>query len=891
MGSDVHRAARIAASGHGGQVLVSAATAALMTRGWETQALRDLGEHRFKDLTAAERVFQLGEDEFPPLKSLYRTNLPVPTTAMVGREAELAAIVELLQREDVRLLTMSGPGGTGKTRLAIQAAAEASESYPDGVWWVSLAPLLDAHLVVSSLADALQVEEQPRRELAESLAERLDGKRSLLLLDNAEHLLPAVAHEIARLRDIAGPTIVVTSRERLQLQGEHVYAVPPLAEDEGVELFVTRARALDAAAQSSAAVVELCARLDNLPLALELAAARTVVFSPEQLLERLAQRLDLLKAGRDADPRQQTLRATIEWSYDLLDDTEQRLFRALSVCVGGCAYESAEAICSADPDTLQSLLDKSLLRRRESDLGPRYWMLETIRELAAEKLATERETDAMRRVHAEHYLAVARSANLDAEAEGQQRHDLIISERDNMRAALAWALETDERELGLELVLALENFWATSAPKEGLDLAGALLDGASGVPDRLVMRALRVQGGMENILGRTDRAIQGWERALTIAYELGDEQAVAILLHRLSDMARIRGDLQGARALADESLAGHRRVGFRKGEAQALTSLAEIARAEGELEGALELLHESARLCELVGFRWWLSGVLARIGAVSLELGRLDDARNNAGEALSLSRAMHDRKAVVYELGLLAEIAAEAGDRRRAGILWGAAEAENERAPAGRWIHGAIEPERVLARADSEFEEGMAFGRELSLEDATKLALDGESRLLLDEIGRGERLGDQLVLGEEVDPRLPRARTKSSRIRDPGKLREHLGIDRRVPREDAAARCLVLLLVSPHCRGLNRIAEPGRELRIDVSVGHPHRQEAVLGANRVEGIGDSACATLERLGRPGLGKPSGVELTANERRDHLRERQRDDVDVVRGDAAAGRASA
>ena len=358
-------------------------------------------------------------------------------------------------------------------------------------------------MLVSSLADALQVEEQPGRELAESLAERLDGKRALLLLDNAEHLLPAVAHEIARLRDVAGPTILVTSRERLQLQGEHVYAVPPLAEDEGVELFVTRARALEPAVQASRAVAELCSRLDNLPLALELAAARTVVFSPEQLLERLSQRLDLLKAGRDADPRQQTLRATIEWSYDLLDDTEQRLFRALSVFAGGCTYESAEAVCSADPDTLQSLLDKSLLRRRESDLGPRYWMLETIRELAAEKLATEGETDAMRRLHAEHYLALARSANLDAEAEGQQRHDLVIPERDNMRAALAWALETGERELGLELVVALENFWATSSPAGRARLGErSLLEGASDVPERLVVRALRVQGGMENMLGQ-----------------------------------------------------------------------------------------------------------------------------------------------------------------------------------------------------------------------------------------------------------------------------------------------------------------------------------------------------------------------------------------------------
>ena len=723
VGADVHRAARIAASGHGGQVLVSAATAAL---GAEPQVLPllDLGEHRFKDLAAAERVFQLGEGEFPPLKSLYRTNLPVPTTAMVGREPELAEIVEMLQRKDLRLLTLSGPAGTGKTRLAIQAAAEAAESYPDGVWWVSLAPLRDAHLLVSSLADALQVEEQPGRELAESLAERLDGKRVLLLLDNAEHLLPAVAHEIASLRDAQGPTILVTSRERLQLQGEHVYAVPTLTDDDGVELFMTRARALEPALQTSSAVVELCVRLDNLPLALELAAARTVVFSPEQLLERLSQRLDLLKAGRDRDPRQQTLRATIEWSYDLLDEAEQRLFRALSVFTGGCVYESAESVCAADPDTLQSLLDKSLLRRRASDLGPRYWMLETIREFAAEQLSSDGEAKGVRQRHAKHYLAVARSANLDAEADGRMRHDLVIPERDNMRTALGWALENEERELGWELLVALENYWATNSPQEGADWAAALLENSSGVAERLLVRGLRVRGGMARILGDVGLAAEYWERALAIARALDETKAVAVLEHRLSDVARLRGDLPRARALATESLAGFRGIGFGRGEGQALASLADTLRAEGDLDGALKLLHEAARICGAVGFYWWQAGALARIGAVSLELGRLDDARDNAQKALSLSRSMHDLKGVVYELSLLAEIDAKTGRRHRAGILWGAAEAERERVPAGRWLHGVVEPERVLAHADAEFELGRESGRELALEDAIALALD-----------------------------------------------------------------------------------------------------------------------------------------------------------------------
>src|SRR5919108_375996 len=360
VGMDVHRAARIAAAGHGGQVLVSASTAALVER-----ELRELGEHRLKDLQAAERIYQLGEDDFPPLKSLYRTNLPVPSTPFLGREAELADVVRLLRRDDVRLLTLTGPGGTGKTRLALQAAAEAADDFPDGLWWISLAPLRDASLLLPAVAHALEVTEQPDRPLAETLTAALRGKNTLLLLDNAEHLLPAAAREIAGVASVVGPVLLVTTRERLQLQGEQLYLVPTLREREGLELFHARARALDPEFAANGAVGELCSRLDNLPLAIELAAARTPLFTPKQLVERLSQRLDLLQAGRDADPRQQTLRATIAWSYDLLDPDEQRLFRGLSVFAGGCTFEAAEEVCEARADTLQSLLDKSLVRRRE----------------------------------------------------------------------------------------------------------------------------------------------------------------------------------------------------------------------------------------------------------------------------------------------------------------------------------------------------------------------------------------------------------------------------------------------------------------------------------------------------------------------------------------------
>jgi predicted ATPase/class 3 adenylate cyclase len=714
VGADVHRAARIAASGHGDRCSSPRRHGAPRSR-LPARSRQHRSDHR-----AAERVFQVGDREFPPLRSLYRTNLPVPTTPFLGREHELGGLVELLVRDEVRLLTMTGPGGTGKTRLALQAAGEASGEFPDGIWWVGLAPLRDARLLVSSLAQALMVEQRGDPDLTALVVSHLSGKRALILVDNAEHLLPEVASEITLLRDAVGPTILVTSRERLQLQGEHVYPVPTLAAADGIELFLDRAAALASGVEASDAIGELCSRLDNLPLALELAAARTVVFQPEQLLARLSERLDLLRAGRDADPRQQTLRATIDWSYDLLEPAEQDVFRGFSVFANGCTYEAAEAVCGADPDTIQALLDKSLLRRTEHD-PPRYWMLETIRELAAQRLDSEGEDAAVRRQHAEHYLAVARSANLDAEAPGPQRHDVVIPERDNMRAALAWAFAAGEREFGLELVVALENWWVTTSAQEGVEWIEALLGDASNLPDRLVVRALRAHGGMDNILGDLVLAEELWTRALGIAQATGQEQA-----SRFSSTAS-RTLPDGCRDWVRHwpaSLATHRRNGFRKGEAQVLTALADIELADGRREEALELLYESGRIADEIGFRWWLSGVRARIGGACLGLGRLEEAAVSTRDALSISSSIRDRRGVVSELFLLAEILVVSGCRNRAGVLFGAAEAENESTPAGPWFHGPHSPERVLAHADSAFEHGRAEGHELSLEAAVALALD-----------------------------------------------------------------------------------------------------------------------------------------------------------------------
>jgi len=395
VGLDVHKAARIMAAGHGGQVLVSAATAALV----DPAQLRDLGEHRLKDFDEPVELFQLGPDEFPPLGTISNTNLPQPASSLVGREREVAEVVERVHTN--RLVTLTGPGGTGKTRLAIEAASELVGEFKAGVFWVGLAPLRDPGLVLQMVAQTLGANED--------LADHIGEREVLLLLDNLEQVID-VAPELAALVE-ACPNLrlLVTSRELLRVRGEVEYPVLPLAHPDALELFCARARV-----EQDETIVELCRRLDNLPLALELAAARAAVLSPRQILDRMSQRLDVFKGGRDADPRQQTLRATIEWSYELLSAEDQRLLARLAVFRGGCTLEAAQEVAGADLDPLQSLVAKSLLRHGDE----RFWMLETIREFAFERLVASGEADQIRRRHAEHFVSLAEAADEEAARAG-----------------------------------------------------------------------------------------------------------------------------------------------------------------------------------------------------------------------------------------------------------------------------------------------------------------------------------------------------------------------------------------------------------------------------------------------------------------------------------------
>jgi predicted ATPase len=703
VGMDVHRAARIAAAGHGGQVLVSSTTAALTGM----EGLRDLGEHRFKDLSAPERVYQLGEGEFPRLKTLYQTNLPVPATPFLGREAELAEAGALLL-DGVRLLTLSGPGGTGKTRLALQAAAAAADGYPDGIWWVPLAPLSDPSLVLPTAGELLGAHGE--------LAPHIADKRLLLLFDNFEHLIEASAEIGALIGACPQLTMLVTSRERLQIAGEHEYPVPALAATDGLELFAARARALGVELDGDPSAAELCARLDHLPLALELAAARTKLFSPAQLLERLGQRLDLFKGGRDADPRQRTLRATIEWSHDLLTQEEQELFARLSVFAGGCTYEAAEEICHADEDTLQSLLDKSLLRRGEE----RYWMLETIREFAAERLADHAEREPVAQRHASWYADLAerlqrplRDGDLDATAR-------LTVEIDNIRGALEWSARHGDVRQALRIVDGLWYLWITRGlAAEGLRWGRWAFEQAPKAPPKERVFGLLDASELFRFFGDAELALQLKRQLLPELRELGPESEVAATMEDISDMLATRGEFDQARRLAGEALALRRRVGDPWGIGRALVQQGLIEFHAGDFSRAREWYEEAIAFGKPIE----VAGATLMAGESARRAG------DPGGAAPLLLRALP----MFQEFGqrfvfpeLLQEVAAAIPCRPVEAVqLLGAS--ERLRREMGLVLWDAADYERTVVKlrtelGDDAFEEAWAEGAALSEDEALSLA-------------------------------------------------------------------------------------------------------------------------------------------------------------------------
>jgi predicted ATPase len=714
VGVDVHRAARIMGTGHGGQVLVSETTQRLLDTPVQ---LRDLGEHRLKDLSAPQRLYQLGDGDFPPLRALHQTNLPFQPTPLVGRERELAEAGALVRSH--RLLTLTGPGGSGKTRLALQLAAEAVEEFPDGVYWVPLQALRDPALVERAIGASVGADD--------GLIEYIGSKRLLVLLDNFEQIIEAAPTVSSLLAGAPNAKALVTSREPLQVGSEQQYPVEPLPDDDAALLFIERAQAVAPGFRPSGAVAEICRRLDGLPLAIELAAARVALLDPDELLARLERRLPLLASrSRDAPARQRTLGAAIEWSYELLALEEQELFGRLAVFRGSFSLEAAEAVCGADLEALESLVVKNLVRRWGSG---RLGLLDTIREFAVGLLDGAPDADEVYRRHAEHFLVVAETANLSAGnlRAGGQRLDIAMLEHDNFRGALAWAIRSDALELGLEIASALEQLWVADDPSEGVRWFERLLEQpeATNVAADIRAHALRSYGSSAHIAGHPERAEEVWEQSLALFERLGDEHGRAVLLHRLGISAMHRGMLDRARELVDESDEIHERTGDLWGRAQTIGTLGAIARDSGDEQRAFELIEQSSALARGVGVHWWEGGMLAELACLSLKGGRLDEAEKHARASLGLAEELRDRSGRVFGVGVLAGVAADRGQHDRAGCLWGAIEDEDAHAPLGGWRrHRDACEERIREAAGPEFERGYAEGRALTLDDAVSLALE-----------------------------------------------------------------------------------------------------------------------------------------------------------------------
>src|SRR6266446_2868483 len=703
VGLDVHRAARIMSAEHGGQVLLSQTTCNLVGEDLpEDVTLRDLGEYRLKDLGRPRRLFQLVISglpaDFPPLKTLdtYLNNLPVQLTPFIGREQELAAVCDLLRREDVHLLTLTGPGGTGKTRLALQVAAELSDRFADGVFFVNLAPISDPELVIPAAAQAFDIKEIGGQPILELLKASLREKHLLLLLDNFEQVVRAALQVAELLAACPQMKILVTSRMALHVRAEQEFAVPPLtlpdlkrlpdlvvlSQYEAVALFIQRARAVKSDFQvtnaTAPAVAEMCVRLDGLPLAIELAAARIKLFPPQALLARLDKRLAVLTSGaRDAPARQQTLRDTIAWSYHLLDAGEQRLFRRLSIFVGSCTFQAVETICAALGDEasqvmqgVTSLINKSLLFQTEQEgEEPRLMMLETIREYGLEVLTASGEMEITRQAHALYYVRLSEEAEPELAGPRQAMWlERLAREHDNLRAALQWGLVPGEdghrREMTLRLGGALRRFWVVHGHlSEGRNFLERALVESKGVPASVQVKAFITAANLANKQGDNDRTEALAEKSRALYQELGDTQGIALSLRLLAGVAGRRGTLPAARMLNKEALALFRKVGDKEGAAWSLHNMGLLALAQGEFAEARALLEESLAFHREVGNK---AGMAHALWALASALFDFQDdpttIRALLEESLALSQEVGDKEASGSFFSLSGKLALSQGD-------------------------------------------------------------------------------------------------------------------------------------------------------------------------------------------------------------------------------------
>jgi predicted ATPase/class 3 adenylate cyclase len=655
-GMDVHRAARIAAVGHGGQVLVSQTSRDLLD---EHVELRDLGAHRLKDLTQAQRIYQLGDGDFPPLKSLQRTNLPVAATALVGREQELTELCGLLGN-GTRLVTLTGAGGSGKTRLALQVAAELSDDFADGVFFVPLAPVQDAGLVGATIEQSVGV-----RELSE-----LQEAEALLVLDNMEHLLASAGIVSSLLGDAHNVKLLATSRAPLRVSGEHEYALDPLQQDEAVELFLERARSAKRDVAYDEAVPEICRRLDGLPLALELAASRVKVLDPPLLLERLERRLPLLTGGaRDAPERQQTLHATIEWSYELLEEPLQLALRRLSVFAGTFSLEAAESVTETDLEQIAELIDWSLVK----PIGQgRFFMLETIREYALERLEQGGELEELRSRHLDYFLGLAERERADVERGTSASLERLESDHDNFRVALQSARELDDPTVELRLVSALGRFWELRGHlREGLDRSRAALDRDAGASPEISSSVFWRAAMIAHKLGENDAARELAEQKRQLVAEVGDDRQMGEALNLLGVIAYTDGRLGEARELLEEGRSLRERSGDEVGVQTGFHNLGLLAMVEHDYELARADLGTALAMAQKLDQEWVTANTLCDFGFAELGGGRLEEARARFEEALAAALEMGWKENVAYCLVGLGAIDVAAGELDRAARFLG----------------------------------------------------------------------------------------------------------------------------------------------------------------------------------------------------------------------------
>jgi predicted ATPase/class 3 adenylate cyclase len=714
VGLDVHRAARIAAAGHGGQVLISDSTRALVEHTLPEQVqLRDLGEHRLKDLAAVERLWQLVapglETDFPAIGSLDATpnNLPTRLTTFLGREREIAEVSRALA--DARLLTLTGPGGTGKTRLSLEVAVRTMSRFPDGVWFVELSPISEPELVLPTIAQTLGLPDRGGRTPLERLVDHIGDKRVLLVLDNFEQVVSAATDIGDLLSRSPNVTALVSSRSVLHVYGEQEYPVPPLGlpdprhlpddlgalrQYEAVALFIERARAIkpDFAItnENAAAVAEICVRLDGLPLAIELAAARIRILPPHQMLSRLESRLSLLSgslAVRDVPARQQTLRGAIEWSHDMLDEADRALFAGLSVFVGGARLEAVERVCGDEVDgevldALASLVDKSLLRQAEGIEGEaRFTMLETIREFAIEQATERGRWEDLRRRHAEFFCEVAETAAGPIMGSAKRSWlDRLEQEHDNLRAALSWATDSGRADIALRMSAALWRFWQMRGHlAEGVERVSAALalPGAGELP-ALRANALNAAAGLTYWQADTDRSREWYEEEIATRRALGDRAGLAEALYGLSftwsfAAGGADSDERRSETIVSEALEIFRELDDRAGIARCLWALANIAWITRSNQRAMSFASEALPIFREMDDRFMVGWTVYTMALYDLnqEPFDLDRAEARLAESLRIFAEADDVSGYALVLDALALLAQRRGDRERAARLSG----------------------------------------------------------------------------------------------------------------------------------------------------------------------------------------------------------------------------